>query len=160
MQVKFSLRNAKRVQDYLKSLPRGVKIAAMRAIAEYIIGDESRGLKHYPMRVEHDENNPYKWQSEKQRKAYFATNGFGAGIPYQRTDNLKNSWSYKEANSNWTMVKIENSAPYAGFVQGNQIQRGHIADKWRKFADVVKSNLAGAIRHANAEVRRYLNSRK
>ena len=57
------------------------------------------------------------------------------------------------------MVKIENSAPYAGYVQGKQIQRGHIADKWRKFTDVVKTNLAGAIRHANAEVRKYIKSR-
>lgn len=158
MQVKSSVRNVKRVQDFLKSLPRGVRIAAMRAIAEYIIGNDSRGLKHYPMRVQHDKDNPYQWQSEKQRRAYFATNGFGAGIPSQRTDKLKDSWSFKESNSNWTMVKIENSAPYAGYVQGKQIQRGHIADKWRKFTDVVKTNLAGAIRHANAEVRKYIKS--
>ena len=60
MQVKSSVRNVKRVQDFLKSLPRGVRIAAMRAIAEYIIGDDSRGLKHYPMRVQHDKDNPYQ----------------------------------------------------------------------------------------------------
>lgn len=28
---------------------------------------------------------PIKWDSEKQRRAFFATNGFGKGIPYKRT---------------------------------------------------------------------------
>jgi len=28
---------------------------------------------------------PVTWDSEKQRKAFFATNGFGHGIPYERT---------------------------------------------------------------------------
>src|SRR3972149_8428153 len=28
---------------------------------------------------------PVRWDSEKQRRAYFATDGFGAGIPYSRT---------------------------------------------------------------------------
>lgn len=132
----------------------------MREIAKYIIGDKTHGLKYYPARVKHDENNQYKWQSEKQRKAYFATNGFGAGIPYQRTDNLRNGWNFKESDSNWTMVKIENSSGYAGFVQGNQIQRGHIADKWRKYSEIVKSNLAGAMRHAGAEVRKWIKANK
>ena len=35
---------------------------------------------------------PIQWDSERQRRAYFATNGFGGGIPYRRTGAYERSW--------------------------------------------------------------------
>lgn len=35
---------------------------------------------------------PIQWASEKQRRAFFATDGFGRGIPTQRTNGLIESW--------------------------------------------------------------------
>lgn len=32
---------------------------------------------------------PIQWDSERQKRAYFATNGFGAGIPYRRTHAMR-----------------------------------------------------------------------
>jgi hypothetical protein len=32
--------------------------------------------------------HPIQWDSERQRRAFFATNGFGQGIPYQRTGRM------------------------------------------------------------------------
>jgi hypothetical protein len=32
---------------------------------------------------------PIQWDTERQRRAYFATNGFGAGIPYKRTHAMR-----------------------------------------------------------------------
>ena len=140
------------IVEYVKSLPRGVKIVAMRAIAEYIIGNDSHGLKHYPKRVQHGPGNPYKWQSEKQRKAYFASDGFGGGIPYKRTDALKNAWDYRETNSQWDRVNLVNTSGYGQYVQGDNLQRGHLADKWRHAIDVAQSNLRGAIQAAQRAV--------
>lgn len=34
---------------------------------------------------------PVQWDSERQKRAYYATDGFGAGIPYQRTQTYINS---------------------------------------------------------------------
>jgi hypothetical protein len=34
---------------------------------------------------------PIQWASEKQRRAFFATDGFGGGIPYKRTGKLANN---------------------------------------------------------------------
>ena len=48
MQVKFGIRNIEKVKAYIASVPRPLKIEAMKAIMEYIIGDEKRGLKHEP----------------------------------------------------------------------------------------------------------------
>lgn len=32
---------------------------------------------------------PIQWDSERQRRAFFATNGFGKGIPYRRTHAMR-----------------------------------------------------------------------
>lgn len=36
---------------------------------------------------------PVQWDSDKQRRAFFATNGFGRGIPYTRTGNYGRGWT-------------------------------------------------------------------
>jgi len=159
MDVKFGIRGVDKVKEFMASLPRGIKQAAMIAMSEYIIGDERHGLKFYPPRVDHDKSNPYQWQSEKQRRAFFATNGFGRGIPTKRTDTLKNAWTVTTQDSNWTMVKIENKSGYAPFVQGDWQQRGHAADKWRKFGQVVTDNLKGAFQQAMFAVNKFLKSK-
>lgn len=152
MNIKTSVRGLKEVKELMASLPRGIKLQAMEAIATYLIGNEQRGLAKAPERVQHGAGNPYQWQSEKQRRAFFATDGFGGGIPYKRTGNLSAGWVYDSKDSNWTSVKIENIESYSGFVMGDQQQRGHAADKWRKFADVISTNLTGAIRSAQRRV--------
>jgi len=145
--------------DFIKSLPRGIKIEAMRAAAEYFIGNSSHGLKHEPPRVRHDENNPYQWQSEKQRRAYFASDGFGGGIPYQRTGSMSDGWTYSNT-SDWTRVNIENNVTYTRYVVGETIQRGHVADGWRYYLDVIVSNFDGAIRAAQQAVDRFIKSKR
>lgn len=159
MNIKFSMRGVEGVKKFMAELPRGIKNAALVAMSEYIIGDDRHGLKHYPKRVDHGANNPYQWQSEKQRRAYFASNGFGAGIPYKRTDKMKNAWTVAQQDSNWTMVKIENKAGYGSFVQGDWRQRGHKADGWRKIGKVVEDNLKGAFQKAMQAVNDFLKKK-
>lgn len=158
--MKASLRGYEKLKAFLAELPRGTKIAAMRAAAEYFVGDEQHGLKHNPERVNHGPENPYEWQSEKQRRAYFATDGFGGGIPYRRTGSLSDGWSFSEQDSNWTMVKLENPVSYGQFVQGVNIQRGHIADGWRKYGDIILTNMKGAIQAAQRAVDEYIKSKR
>lgn len=67
------------------------------------------------MNVEGDEiTYPIQWDSQKQRKAFFATNGFGKGIPYQRTFGSASAWQVQSfANG------VRLSAPHpAGAVSG------------------------------------------
>src|SRR5690349_11752070 len=35
---------------------------------------------------------PVQWDSERQRRAFFATKGFGKGIPYRRTGRYRLGW--------------------------------------------------------------------
>ena len=157
--MNVSFRGVEKVKQYLASLPRGVKITAMREIATYLIGDGAHGLRHQPARKTHGENNPYQWESEKQRRAYFATDGFGGGIPYVRTGNLASGWEFTEQDSNYTTVSLENSVPNSPFVQGDNLQRGHAADGWRYMMDVINTNIKGAIRKAQAAVDAFIKSK-
>ena len=87
---------------------------------------------------------PINWDSEKQRRAYFATKGFGAGIPYQRTG---------AGTQGWTVVKtgykleraytLSNKKAYTQYVWGDaegkqsKIHRG----RWPVAALVIKRHV-------------------
>jgi len=157
--ITVRLRGQKELAAYLKKVRRGVKITAMRAAAEYIVGDERHGLRHAPSRKQHGESNPYQWQTPKQRRAYFASDGFGGGIPYTRTDTLVNSWELVDSND-WQRVGIINTWEKSSFVIGDDQQRGHKADGWRHYLDVVKTNINGAIRAAQRAVDAWLTRNK
>jgi hypothetical protein len=50
-----------------------------------VIEDTARRIQER-MNVRREKSDyPVTWDSEKQRRAFFATNGFGHGIPYKRT---------------------------------------------------------------------------
>lgn len=80
---------------------------------------------------------PLDWQTPKQRKAFFASNGFGGGIPSQRTGELEAGYKVDIAplESNAAAMVITNSAPHARYVSGEQVQRMHI-DRWVQVVDV------------------------
>ncbi len=48
MNISFKVRGMEKVQEMLKEVPRGVKRIAVQAVADYLIGDASHGLKWYP----------------------------------------------------------------------------------------------------------------
>lgn len=149
------IRKFEQLRDYISELPRHIRGLATRDAAIYLIGNTRRGLQHYPNRVEHGADNPYQWQSEKQRRAYFASNGFGKGIPYNRSYDLRAGWTYIEKGVN---TQIVNDVPYAGFVMGDEGQQvGHRADGWRKIADIIKTNINGMIAEVDKAIQRYIN---
>lgn len=62
---------------------------------------------------------PVQWTTEKQRRAYFASNGFGNGIPYQRTGRLSQAWEVILVEDPGTFkIQIFNTAPQAKYVYG------------------------------------------
>lgn len=77
--------------------------------------DALRMLRHTPGKPDY----PIQWTSEKQRKAFFATNGFGRGIPTKRSGKLQDGWrivAVRRRRS--TVVLIENPVGYVEYVQG------------------------------------------
>lgn len=82
---------------------------------------------------------PILWQSEKQRRAFFATDGFGSGIPYQRSGKLLASYDVKVLDTpEGGVLSITNSDPKARFVIGDDAQRMHLDTGWKQIADVAE----------------------
>src|SRR3972149_1043646 len=69
---------------------------------------------------------PLRWKSARLRRAYFATRGFGKGIPYKRTGQLGKGWRvvYRplRRNDGDGSLEITNIAPAARYVVGQDQQ--------------------------------------
>lgn len=80
---------------------------------------------------------PIEWTTEKQRKAFFATDGFGSGIPFKRSNQLTDSWvvvvGYQLREN---LITLYNPKSYAQFVYpGSRQQRFHARTGWGRDFD-------------------------
>lgn len=74
---------------------------------------------------------PLRWASERQRRAFFATNGFGGGIPYRRTGNMSRAWKVTAVFARGSgVIQAENPTPYVRYVQGIEQQPFHLDTGW------------------------------
>lgn len=66
---------------------------------------------------------PIAWTTEKQRRAFFATDGFGKGIPTKRTGALANAWivTFHGEGTRFNVV-VQNEVPASRFVYGSLAQ--------------------------------------
>jgi hypothetical protein len=86
-----------------------------------------------------DTSTPKDWETPKQMRAYFATDGFGKGIPYRRTGSKPMGWRVEiDQQGNVTTVIIQNIWSAARYVFGNLIgspagtqQRMHTKTGWQ-----------------------------
>jgi hypothetical protein len=151
-------------QEFLKSLPRGVLRVGLMALAEYIVGNQRHGLKHY---------QPYKYVSrkqaygksfvsDKQRRYVMARIREGTidpGVPH-RTGQTQRAWVIKVASNGYS-ISVGNPTPGAYFTRHDTGQARQLGMAgWLKTAQVIANNLAGALRHARAEVGKFTANRK
>lgn len=160
MNISFKLRGIDEVIQYLKTVPYGAMKVGLRAVTEYIVGNAAHGLRH---------QEPYKYVTrksaygmtfftEKQRRWFWA-NGGPDMIGNNRTGNSAKAWTFKELNNGYFM-RIENPTAAAYYQRDNSGQARQLGKVgWRKIMQVVTDNMAGAIRHANAEIKKYLGSK-
>ncbi len=97
---------------------------------------------------------PIQWDSERQRRAFFATDGFGSGIPYRRTGAATN-WKTGPIPGGW---RVENLTGYVGHVIGGS---GGVAEqssihqgRWTVARDVVDDVLRDVPDQVVVEIRR------
>lgn len=103
---------------------------AVNRVAPELLAD----LRRKPGAVKY----PLVWQSPRQRRAYFASNGFGQGIPYRRSDGLINAYKVEVIYTpgGITSVQVTNDNPAYPFVKGEFQQRMHAITGWNNDADV------------------------
>jgi hypothetical protein len=164
MNIKFNVRGLEEVKAYLKSLPRALKDTAMKAFTEYLIGNQSHGLKHY---------SPYKYvmrkraygqtfKSDKQRRfkqrrfvmAAIKEGRIDPGVPH-RTGKGQRGWQMAKTPRGYSISNNEPSMYYSMSDTG-QANLNRMAG-WRNVAKAIADNMAGAMRHANAAVKALLS---
>lgn len=108
------------------------------------------------------------WTSEKQRRAFFATNGFGKGIPYKRTGKLNRSWEvFIVTAPGGIAVRLTNKTPYTQFVVGRIKPRGkdpmqimHKITGWKPVNATFQYWAANMATEVTTELRLFLEKRK
>ncbi len=65
-----------------------------------VLEDTAQNIKERMNRPGSAITYPVNWDSEKQKQAFFATNGFGHGIPYQRQGNMEKAFEVSQSGFN------------------------------------------------------------
>jgi hypothetical protein len=77
---------------------------------------------------------PVQWDSPKQRAAFFASNGFGKGIPYKRTHKHRLGWQTTRVPFGQQFrVLLGNKSPagaISGMLKGSQWQSRIHRNRW------------------------------
>jgi len=160
MNIKYRVAGVEEVTAWIKSLPRGVKAAGMRAISEYIIGDERHGLRHdvsYRYISRKQAYPPTGWQSDKQRRYVMWAIKSGVikiGRKHDPTHYSK-SWNWKQENSQWDRTDITGKLPFDRFPSRHNILGG-----WRHYMDVISTNMVGAMQAGQRAVNKLLKGEK
>jgi hypothetical protein len=148
MKVTLDISPMVKLQRNLDTLNKLVQGAATTALEE-VMPDVMERLSVDPGPVKY----PIEWQSERQRRAFFATDGFGAGIPYQRTGRVQQGWYYtQEMDGPDVLIELGNVEDKAPFVYGEMTldferaaqvqQRMHRNTGWLLAAPIAAEGLA------------------
>lgn len=125
--IAFDLSILDRVRALAEHLPDEVERMVKRDIRPFVSQEVDKRLRRNPGKVKY----PIQWTSEKQRRAFFATDGFGHGIPYKRTGGLVKSWHVRgDYRQGFGGIAVYNDNPAAEFVQGYRQQFFHTQTGW------------------------------
>jgi hypothetical protein len=102
---------------------------------------------------------PINWDSPKQRAAFFATNGFGGGIPHVRTGRYVGGWKSSPIKNGF---KTYNLKKYAGYIAGDHFGKRQSRiheNRWNlflaaadKFINLLPKKVLSGVREALARL--------
>jgi len=119
------------LQQVAEIVPEAIDRYARRELRPFASQFVDKRLRQEPPRRNYPTDYPLEWTSDRQRRAYFATDGFGAGIPYRRTHELVSRWQVRANYQNGlSSISIWNPSPVARYVVGKDQQRFHRRTGW------------------------------
>jgi hypothetical protein len=169
VKFKVRVRGIKELEEFLKKIPRGLTRVALPAFAEWIIGNSRRGLKRYQLykyvkrskaygKVSDAPAGFFSWKQFRYVMAAIHDGRILPGYP-RRTGKTQRGYVQRSTNDGYN-VFIENKEKGAIYTRHNTLQaRLNAMAGWLKESAVVRNNMAGALRHMHAAVRKYLKSR-
>lgn len=114
-------------QDLVAQSPRAVDALVNRSIRGDVTTRIVRRLSVTPGAVKY----PIRWKTERQRRAFFATNGFGRGIPTKRTGAVQAGWDVAwNVTGGAGNAVVFNPVEYAQFVYTPDQQPFHTFTGW------------------------------
>lgn len=134
------------VSKRIARLPSMLQIATERTLSNAVI-EIVRIMRRSGLSIKY----PVRWDSEKQRRAYFATNVFGKGIPYRRTGAYEDAWKSEAITGGYMVSNVGHKAVFmAGTATGIGIGgkvtstgQSHIHQgRWRLFRPVLVAVLS------------------
>lgn len=97
---------------------------------------------------------PIQWESEKQRRAFFASNGFGGGIPHVRINRYVDAWKIsKFGDIGYQLSNTSKGAQYIGGNAYGQNQSTIHQGRWPLFRDVTDEETRKLPEEINKEIR-------
>ena len=164
MQIKFRIRNVEAVQSFLRAIPRGAVKVALEAFTDYVIGDESHGLRHAePYKfVTRKSAYGFSFFTPKQKRWFFWALKTGKIDPGsgKRTGESTTAWKAVPRNDGYRFT-IQNNTVGGYWTRHDRKQARQLGRVgWRKIMTVLADNYKGGIRHAVAAVKVYLQKNK
>ena len=111
VQMSVNVVGAERVHQGMEDLGRAIPRIGQQRIWGTLLRARHR-LKEPAPRPSY----PIRWDSVRQRKAFFATDGFGGGIPHRRTGRYQKGWTISKTGNGYS---LENTMPGAEYVGGD-----------------------------------------
>jgi len=154
--IKFTVRNRREVAELIRTITKGSKRVATKAMAEYFVGNEHHGLAH---------DDPYKqttrrrvygqqWESDKQRKYVMAKIRSGEivlGHRARKPTYASGGYAVKESRDGYTIVNPRPSAFWSRVWAK--------WPRWRHYNKVLEDNMKGAMRAARWAVGKLLRQK-
>ena len=123
------------IQQAAQDIPDVISWYVRRDIRPFVSQWVDKTLRREPGPVAY----PFLWASEKQRRAFFATDGFGSGIPYQRSHAYIHSWHVQaDYTDTFSGIAVYSDSPVVEFVGGRQQQPGHVQTGWANAIEVIQ----------------------
>lgn len=158
--ISIRVRGVEQLQDLFNKIPLYAKKEAVKAVGEYLIGNERRGLRHLVKQNYVSRKAAYgvTFFSDKQRKYVMARIREGSIVPghYRRTGATAGGWRMQTTGGGYD-AKLINPSRGAPWVMGDDTQSRHEAMVGhRKVEDVISTNIKGAMQAANVAVKKWI----
>jgi hypothetical protein len=152
MRISISVKGVEKVQGMLRKIPIGAKGVVAYAVALYLLGNESHGLKHYAPYKHVSRKRAYgvTFFSDKQRRWWWANQ---PSIPYRRTGAQGKAWGIEGRSTN---VRLVNRDPSVQFTRGQT--NLHRLMGWQTAMGTIRSNLKGALRAGWAALKAFIGA--
>lgn len=125
----------KRVIRNLEQTTRRFQLAMRQRRGNQLAGRALARLKTEPGSPVY----PIRWKNERQRRGFFASKGFGRGIPASRSNPsaVLAGWDAEFVSTeDGGIVALTNSEPHMKYVQGDSVQPFHLDTGYVQVNDV------------------------